>query len=287
MAEESTAIAMKSAEVETFELMQRKAATFARSPLVPDHIRGKTDTEEAKKQGIANCYICLVLAEQMNENPLVVMQNIYIVHGKPGWSASYMIAKANASGIFKGVIRFKHEGSGASRKCTASATLKDTGEVVEVCMSMETATAEGWTKNSKYRSMPDQMLAYRAATLLVRLYCPQVMLGYHTADELADVAAADQKQRLTISQVIASDDEIDDAEIETKTAEAAAVTVPPPGDKLTELIKDFDARGGDWPAFLSEHNAMIEDVMGSKNKARSEWCTRLNGAIQKLERKDG
>lgn len=192
-----------------FELMQRQAKLFASSPLVPAHIG---DGGSAK--GLANCYIALVLAKEMGENPLVVMQNIYIVHGRAGWNATYMIAKANASGVFKGVIRFHYTGEGPKRSCTAKATLKETGEEVSTTVGMEMAAAEGWTKNSKYKTLPDQMLAYRAATFLVRLYCPQVMLGYQTREELDDTVAAatPSTPRLSIASVTADVSDLDEVE---------------------------------------------------------------------------
>ncbi len=277
----------KHEQVELFELMQRKAATFARSALVPEHIRGKMSNDAEKQQGIANCYICLVLAEQMGENPLVVMQNIYIVHGKPGWSASYMIAKANASGIFKGVVRFKHEGSGATRSCTASATLADTGEKVEATVSMEMARAEGWAKNSKYQTMPDQMLIYRSGTFLVRTYCPHVMLGYHTEDELRDVDAA-------LGTV---DAEVEPAKVldalKARVAEATpdAVVIdaapksngePPKSDKLTELAAEFEAKCGDWKAFFDQHGGSYDEMENSGKAKRAQWCDKIHQAIRGL-----
>lgn len=182
---------------EKFELIQRQARLFAASPLVPSHI-----ADGGSPRGVANCYVALVIAEQMNENPLVVMQNIYIVNGRPGWSASYMIAKANASGVFRGVIRFKHSGSGPTRECVASAILRDSGEVVESKVTMEMAQAEGWTKNPKYKTMPDQMLIYRAATFLIRTYCPQVLLGFRTVDEVEDIAHAEKQPRLTMAALV-------------------------------------------------------------------------------------
>ena len=213
-----------------FDLMQRQAKLFASSPLVPAHIG---DNGSAK--GLANCYIALVLAKEMGENPLVVMQNIYIVHGRAGWNATYMIAKANASGVFKGVIRFAYSGEGAKRSCTAKATLKETGEEVSTVVGMEMAAAEGWTKNSKYKTLPDQMLAYRAATFLVRLYCPQVMLGYQTREELEDTIHADRKDspRLSIASVTSDVSDVPDlAEVgtannghlfDTESADASAI----------------------------------------------------------------
>lgn len=170
----------KPESVQEFELTQRRAAAFALSPLVPEHLRN-----QGKEVAIANCYICLELAKLMGESPLVVMQNIHFVKGKAGWNATYMIARANASGYFSGGIKFKTTGKGDSLAVTAYATLKETGEVVERTVDMAMAKSVGWFTNEKYRQMPEQMLSYRAATFLIRLYCPQVMLGYQTADELA------------------------------------------------------------------------------------------------------
>lgn len=157
-----------------FELAQRWANAFAASQLVPAHLRGKP----------ADCLIGMLMAKQLGDNPLMVLQNIYVVSGKAGWSANYMIARANAAGVFKGRITWDQEGAGKELVVTAKATLADTGEVVRVSASMQMAIAEGWDKNSKYRTMPEHMLRWRSATMLVRLYCPEVMLGMQTADEL-------------------------------------------------------------------------------------------------------
>ena len=64
---------------------------------------------------------------------------------------------------------------------------KKTGEVVKVSVSMETAKKEGWTRNTKYQTMPEQMLRYRSATWLIRLHCPEVLLGMQASDEISDV----------------------------------------------------------------------------------------------------
>jgi hypothetical protein len=56
-------------------------------------------------------------------------------------------------------------------------------------VSMEMANAEGWlSKNgSKWKTMPEQMLMYRAATFFCRTYCPEVLAGVKTQDELMDI----------------------------------------------------------------------------------------------------
>jgi len=163
-----------------WEQINRVGKAFAASALVPEHFRGK----------LADTIVAVAMAQRIGENPLIVLQNIHIVKGKAGWSAQYMIARANASGLLRGRIRWDIVGKGDNLAVTAKATLADTGEEVTFTASMEMARAEKWTDNPKYRSMPELMLRYRSATFLVRLYLPEIMLGYQTAEELEDVGAA-------------------------------------------------------------------------------------------------
>lgn len=182
----NTAVAvLPNSETERFNLMQREAKIFAYSPLIPEHLR-----KGGENQAIANCYIALKLAKTMGEDPLVVLQNIHIVSGKAGFSAQYMIARANAAGIFKGRIDWRIDRAPGNLSVTAYAILKDTGQEVAVTCDMAMAKAEAWDKNPKYRSMPEVMLRYRSATFLVRFYAPDVMLGYQTAEEVTDMGYA-------------------------------------------------------------------------------------------------
>lgn len=163
------------------------AERLALSPLIPQHLRGPKDI------AVANFVLCMNIAERLKEDPIAVMQSIFFVNGTPGWKASYMISRANQSGVFKGPIRWRSTGEGVDLEVTAYAKMADDGEVVEIKVSMNMAKLEGWTKNTKYASMPEQMLRYRAATFLIRLYCPEVMLGYQTVEEIEDISAARAK----------------------------------------------------------------------------------------------
>lgn len=155
-----------------FEHVCRMAKIYANSPLFPEHLRkGGIDI------AIANAVLVMNIASRLNEDELTVAQNIYFVGGKPGWSASYMISKANQHGVFRNPIDWEITGKGETLSVTAYGNLKSTNKRVEVTMSMETAKKEGWTKNAKYQSIPEVMLRYRSATALIRLYCPEVMIG--------------------------------------------------------------------------------------------------------------
>lgn len=210
---ESTALAV-SPEAERFALRQRQARMFATSPLVPEHLR-----KGSPEQAMANCYIALTLAEAMGEVPLIVMQNIHVVSGKAGFASQYMIARANSSGIFRGRIDWRIDRSDPKNLAvTAFAFLKETGDEVSVTVDMNMAVAEGWTKNPKYKSMPEVMLRYRSAAFLVRFYAPDVMLGYQTVEEVEDVvlAAAPVNQPLTAAALL---EQAQPNEISTATAD--------------------------------------------------------------------
>lgn len=164
------------ASPDKFEHAQRVARVFSESALVPPHFQGK----------LPNCLIALNIADRMGEDPLTVMQNLAVVSGKPCWQTQYMIARANKSGVFSSRITWKSAGQGADLAVTASAALADSGEVVSVAVSMAMAKADGWTKNAKYTTMPEHMLRWRSAAMLIRLYAPEVMLGIQSAEEIED-----------------------------------------------------------------------------------------------------
>lgn len=211
--EQSPALPALTPEGERFALRQRQAKMFAMSPLVPEHLR-----KGSPEQAIANCWIALTMAEAMGEQPLILMQNIHVVSGKAGFAAQYMIARANASGVFKGRIDWDVDRNDKENLAvTAYAYLADNGDRVEFTVDMKMATAEGWTKNPKYASIPELMLRYRSATFLVRLYAPDVMLGYQTVEEVEDVVAATtpDKEPLTSKMLLEQAKPTEDAPVET------------------------------------------------------------------------
>lgn len=264
-----------------FAHMQRVATMYAASDLIPPHLRGK----------VADVTIAMAMARELGENPLIVMQNIYVVSGRAGWNATYMIARANKSGKFKGSIKFKTAGTGNAMKVTAYATLAETGETIEKTASMEMATAEGWTKNPKYKSLPEQMLSYRAATLLIRLFAPECMLG-NTADELEDVSYASNRHHRGDEIIDANPMPavVPTASLMDLTSDSPADSVPSP-QPADESETTVGGAGGEDVIDLSTVDAW-QDAM-SAEAARQEIEPELMGAIlgkirvaQKLEKLD-
>ena len=162
-----------------FDHMVRVGKMLAMSPLFPAHLRG-----QSIEQGIATGVLVINMANRLNEDELTVAQNIYFVGGRPGWNTTYMIAKANMHGVFRDVIDWEIKGKNDSLEVTAFGILRSTGKRVQVTITFAMAKAEGWTKNAKYSTIPEQMLRYRSAAFLIRLYCPEVMIGLPLAVEV-------------------------------------------------------------------------------------------------------
>jgi hypothetical protein len=163
---------------ENFELSQRAAQSFAASSLVPQQFRNT-----------ANAMICLDMANRLRCSPLMVAQCLYIVQGKPSWSAQFVIAAINSCGRFT-PLRFVMTGEGMERQCHCESTDLKTGEnLTGPAVSMQMAKAEGWIdkSGSKWKTMPELMLRYRAGAFFGRLYAPDVLLGLYTQDEALDI----------------------------------------------------------------------------------------------------
>ncbi|WP_193531692.1 hypothetical protein [Roseateles aquatilis] len=164
-----------------FELLQRVAKAFATSTLVPVAYQGN----------VANCMIALNLARRLGADELMVMQNLYIVHGNPGWSSKFLIASVNTCGRFSN-MRYEWKGKPGDDDygCRAWATERLSGDRLEgIWVDWKMVKAEGWnSKNgSKWKTMPDVMFQYRAAAFWTRAYAPEISMGLQTQEELQDV----------------------------------------------------------------------------------------------------
>lgn len=167
---------------ENFALAQRMARVFTQSTIVPQVYQGDN--------AMGNVMIALDMAMRMNANPLFVMQNLHIIHGQPGWSSKFLVATINTCGKFKTPLRYEFRGKEDSDDwaCRAYAVDNSGETLYGAWVSINTAKKEGWfSKNgSKWQTMPQLMLMYRAAAFFQRVYAPEVSMGLSTMEELED-----------------------------------------------------------------------------------------------------
>ena len=172
----------------------RLAKAFSMSGMVPAHFQGKPEA----------CLVAMLYAEQLGEHPMLLFQEISVINGRPNTSARFAISRANKSGLLQGPITWKSKGQGDSLEVTAFATLRETGEVITATVTMKEAAADGWTRNPKYKSIPEQMLRWRAATRLINLYMPEVLFGLGVREE-AEVRPVTVREQPTETGSVVAD----------------------------------------------------------------------------------
>ena len=206
-------------------LRRRQAVDYAKSTLVPDQYRGNP----------ANVMIAMEIADRIGASHLAVMQQLYIVKGKPSFSSQFLIATVNSCGRFT-PIRFEIKGEDPGRddyRVRAIATDVKTGDELKgTWITWAMVKAEKW--GEKWKSMPEQMFQYRAATFWTRLYAPEVSMGLSTREELHDMgvieastgAIARGDLRAVEAKLLGNDTPVTDAEMDAA----------PPHDEHGEVL---------------------------------------------------
>jgi hypothetical protein len=157
---------------------------FATSKMVPAAYQDKP----------MDCAIAIEMAARMNISPMMVMQNLYIVQGKPQWSGQACAALIAGSGKFKN-IKPVYSGEPGTDEwgCHVEAMRTDDGETVTgTRVTIEMAKDEGWyaKSGSKWKTMPEQMLAYRAYAFFARVHIPNALMGVAVEGEVEDITKA-------------------------------------------------------------------------------------------------
>lgn len=232
MSENGTAVVTRAAAEQTpalsafgngdagFDTAQRIAKALASSTIVPTAYQGN----------ISNCLVAMEYAHRIGASVLAVMQNMDVIHGKPGLRSTFLIGTVNASGRFT-PIRFRWQGEEGTNEwgCRAVAKDRETGEeCLGTLITIQMAKDEEWysRKGSKWKTMPEQMLMYRAATFWTRIYCPELSLGLHSSDELEDMPVAPEIRSRTISQALDAGDDIPLGEATVVSSSAPSKPVP-------------------------------------------------------------
>ena len=163
---------------DAFNQILRAADMLSKTSIIPQSYQGKPQ----------DCVVAIEMANRMGVSPMVVMQNMYVVKGKPSWAGQACTMLINSCGKFKDVKHiYTGEKGKPNRGCYVTATrISDGSQVDGVEVTMQMAQSEGWTSNSKWRNMPELMLAYRASAFFARVYCPEAMMGVQTAEEVYD-----------------------------------------------------------------------------------------------------
>ena len=213
---------------QNFSEVMEAAKLLASSNIVPEiyqswvakttgYGKGKNTNYTENPNAVANCLLALNMSSRLGADPLMIMQNLYLIEGRPAWSSQFIIAGINSCGRFT-TLQFDFTDLGNKDidytetawnngnketlnksvnmndfSCVAWATDKASGKVVKSSpITLEMAIQEGWyfKKGSKWQTMPQQMAMYRAAAFFGRVYAPEVTMGIYTKDEVEDFTEA-------------------------------------------------------------------------------------------------
>lgn len=231
---------------DNFIMANQMAKALATSTIVPKEYQ----------QNASNCLVALEQAIRLKVSPMMVMQNLYVIQGRPSWSSKFLIAAINGSGKFDMELQYeeKKDKDGKPFSCLAWTT-KDGRRIEGMTVDMEMAKAEGWygKNGSKWKTMPQLMLRYRAASFFASLNCPELTLGLYTKEEaetmdMPQTYDIEAEVRDTISQNANKEEFVieEPAQIEEKTPVSTMADMtkapekePVPAERKEKPLPDF------------------------------------------------
>lgn len=193
---------------------------------VPAHLAGKP----------ADCMAIVMQAMQWGMNPYAVAQKTHLVNGQLGYEAQLVNAVITSSSAIHGRFHYRYGGdwerctrtrevtrekTGKNGKYTVTERVRDwsdedeAGLYIEVGAILRGESEITWdkplylsqvvTRNSPlWVSKPDQQIAYLGVKYWARLYCPHVILGVYTPDEVEQRTEREinpVQQRVSISEI--------------------------------------------------------------------------------------
>lgn len=237
--------------INSLDIMEKSlkfAEIIAKSDIIPGHYRGKT----------ANVFIAMQTAYRRNLDPMMFMAGTYVYRGVLSLYSQFAISLANVSGLLQTRIRYEIAGKDEELVVTAFAKLKESDKEISFTIGMKQAIEEGWTQNSKYKTLPELMLRYRAATLLIRTHIPEVLNGLHTVEEIEDIQTYN-----TVSNAQDLSDKL-------KEIDSIEVSIPPIEEEVEETLIPAPSKYEELFELIKEHKISQETV--------DKWCAKAGVA---------
>lgn len=168
-----------------FALLQRQAKMLAQSDFVPTAFKS-----------VPNAVIAITMAHQMQTNPITICQNMYLVYNQPAFSTKFLLGRVASEGKYT-ALRYTFSGEPHTDSWTCYAWAREllTGDRLDgTAVSIGMAKKEGWyqKKGSKWQTIPEQMLRYRAASFWIGAYAPQASMGFPSVEEARDMPPKEQ-----------------------------------------------------------------------------------------------
>lgn len=210
------------------ELMAQSVVT------VPKHLAGKP----------ADCMAIVMQAMQWGMNPYAVAQKTHLVNGVLGYEAQLVNAVISSSSAIVG--RFHYEYGGDWERIAGQKGGRDelglfirVGAVLrgeaDITWGENIYLADITTRNSPlWKTAPKQQIAYLAVKYWARLYCPEVILGVYSPDE---VEPRTEKEINPAPKHVSLSDISGDNVTTTQSAQEAATNIDVLADEFRDRIE--------------------------------------------------
>lgn len=168
-------------EIIPFEKLMEMSAMLSKSTIVPIMYQNRPE----------NCFIALDMSSRMGISPMLLMQNLHIIQGKPSLSGQFISALVRSTPMFRDVT-LTYVGNPKTDDWGAYVTARRTsnGDMIKGAMvTIKVAKSEGWFQKagSKWQTMPELMLGYRAYAWFARQHSPELLNGLQSSDEIEDI----------------------------------------------------------------------------------------------------
>lgn len=274
------------------------AEQFSKSKLVPEHFRGDA----------ASCYVAITMALSRGEDPIMFMQNVFMVGGTPGFKAEYLIARCRQRGLD---LRWKVETllptevtvpQHTTQKVTLPAAQQPNVRITcyvhgdddpdrRVSLESSDAIRAGWYRNGSgqyHHSLP-RMLRWRTATWWVSLFAAELKHGLSVVEELED----DRRIELVSVDPPAPQRGADAvlSALASPPAPVAPVTPPSHGERTQEPAAPTPGTGtpgGPAPegGDSAERAELIAEYLRIKDSIAEPWLkqARIDHGLQKIRK---
>lgn len=219
-------------DVNLYNNALKMAESLAKSDLIPDNYKGKPES----------CLIAIDVARQIGaRSPLFVMQNLFVVKGKPSWSGQYCDAIVRAN--FQ-KVKVDLSGEGDERGCKVTAYDENNNFCEGTRITIKMAKQEGWFSKtgSKWQTMPDLMLQYRAFAFFARIHCPDKLLGIHDEFENVDISKIEQRAENPFEEVVEAEVVREPEPVETSTEVEGILVCEKCGCEISQKVYDYSKK---------------------------------------------
>jgi hypothetical protein len=154
--------------INVFRACERIARVMSTTSLVPKHLNNKLE----------DCFVIAQQSYRWKVDPFAVAQCTSLVQGKLCYEGKLVASIVEKlAGV---TLNYEYEGEGENRAVKVIGKRKSDEKPVDIKIKVRDVK----TTNEKWKTMPDQMLAYRGSREWARRYTPGVLLGIYTDDEL-------------------------------------------------------------------------------------------------------